>query len=129
MAAAAEAALASALRLNASAVMLSVADLYFCSPSRPRACRAGWTLDGALDELRARPLLSDRCLPYGPAAAAAAPGGGGAAACAPGARRCGDAPAAAAGGRFGYVALREHWEVQQHIRRHGAVVTRFDIYP
>ncbi|KAI8466988.1 MAG: hypothetical protein J3K34DRAFT_524140 [Monoraphidium minutum] len=129
--AAAEAALASAAAVNASDIMMSPADLYFCSPARPRPCRAGWTLDGALDELQARPLLADRCMPYAPAAAAAAAAAATPAALAAcgAARRCNEAPAGVADGRFVYAPLQEHWEVQQHIRRHGAVVTRFDVYP
>jgi hypothetical protein len=31
-------------------------------------------------------------------------------------------------GKFEYVPLKSVWEVQRHIRRHGAVLTRFDIY-
>jgi len=124
---AAEAAVASEARVDASRLMVSIADLYFCSASGLRSCKAGWTLEAALEQLRTRPLLAERCLPYR-AATAAGEGASQRGVCMAG-RACGDYVTQFQEGFLSYRPLREHWEVQQHIRRHGAVVTRFDIWP
>jgi hypothetical protein len=101
---------------------LSAADLFFCGPLE-RGCFDSWSIPDALASLTARALLLDRCLPFdGPAAAGGAPRRELCAA------RCGDTSPVAALGTWRAARLPGGAAAQQHILRHGAAVTRFEVH-
>ncbi|KAI8464966.1 MAG: hypothetical protein J3K34DRAFT_100057 [Monoraphidium minutum] len=123
VATAAEAAVATALGRDVRDVgRLSTQDLHFCGP-KLRACESGATLSDALEQLKARRLVLEDCLPYRP------PEIGGLATksqmCA---KACSDASPLAVKGAFDYVPIAQLWTPQKFIRERGAVVTRFNIY-
>ena len=126
VAAIAQAAVAAALRRNASEVSLSPADLYFCSPDERRTCSAGWGLRAGLVELqqRAAALRTAKCLPYGRAAAAAEVSG--TKACE---GPCADVAPLLKQGRFKLVPISNDADAQSHIRLSGGVATSFTLYP
>jgi hypothetical protein len=65
VASAAQAAIAAAARVNASAVEpLSPSDLLYCSPGAPTSCSAGWTLIDVLKQLTERRIAPEACQPY-----------------------------------------------------------------
>ncbi|KAI8477347.1 MAG: hypothetical protein J3K34DRAFT_515697 [Monoraphidium minutum] len=67
VAAAARAAIASALRVNATDVEpLSPTDLLYCSKGAPQTCNGGWTLVDVLKQLTERHIAPEACLPYEP---------------------------------------------------------------
>ncbi|KAI8475767.1 MAG: hypothetical protein J3K34DRAFT_456134 [Monoraphidium minutum] len=136
VAAAAQAAVAAALGLNASMVEpLSVQDLMYCGSGAPTSCRAGWTLLDVLKQLKERRVAPDACLPYkAPSPQAARPPSECAAAgCAPGARAGAKGRAVARQhevaslGTFTFQSLTAEPAIAAHIREHGAVVSRFDL--
>lgn len=116
---AAEAAVASALHVNATSVSLSQQDLQFC-PDAQRTCQDTWDVRAAVDRLINSSIVSYDCLPY-----TAATTDDPAKLCN---YRCKDQPKQLQGGRFRAVAVRSPMEGQRHIRRYGSFVTRFTIY-
>lgn len=116
---AAQAAVASALHVNASTVNLSQQDLQFC-PDATRSCQDTWDVQAAVDRLINGSIVSYDCLPY-TAAATDDP----AKLCN---YRCKDQPSLLQGGRFRAVPVRSPMEAQRQIRRYGSFVTRFNIY-
>jgi hypothetical protein len=123
VAAAARAAYAAEMGINASQVPgLSENDIQFCSPSGPaRSCLSSWNLYDALEELRQRQIATDECMPYNPAYRSSSQRQK---LCTP---LCKAKHPAFATGNFSFISLQTAWEVQQHIRHHGSVLTRFDI--
>lgn len=117
--AAAEAAVASALKVNASTVSLSQQDLQFC-PDSQRTCQETWDIRAAVDRLINGSIVSYDCLPY-----TAATTDDPAKLCN---YRCKDQPKQLQGGRFRAVSVRSPMEGQRQIRRYGSFVTRFNIY-
>jgi hypothetical protein len=123
--AAAATAMAAALGVPVDECSISVQGLYFCDPTSPvRSCMAGWTLPEALQQLeqRSSSIPTASCLPYkvdlhGLLTPREMCKG-----------NCSYANDYATSGRFESVQISNVWEAQQHIRRHGAVVTRFDVY-
>jgi hypothetical protein len=123
---AAETAMAAALGVPVDECSISVQGLYFCDPKSPvKSCMAGWTLPEALRQLeqRSSSIPTASCLPYkvdlqGLLTPRDEVCKG----------NCSYANDYASSGRFESVQISSAWEAQQHIRRHGAVVTRFDVY-
>jgi hypothetical protein len=122
MAGAAQSALAAVMRTPVSRWEVSVQDLYFCSPSARRACKTPWNLQAAAKEVSERQLLPWKCLPYQPdfkdelttqQVCRSS---------------CNDSQPFAASGSFAFARRDTPWGVQQHIRRYGAVATRFEVY-
>jgi hypothetical protein len=122
---AAETAMAAALGVPVEECSISVQGLYFCEPQKPvRSCGAGWTLPEALQQLeqRSSTIPTANCLPYKPDEQGQlmpqemCEGS------------CSFANDHASQGRFSSKQIGSVWEAQQHIRRYGAVVTRFDVY-
>eukprot|EP00775_Hariotina_reticulata_P012070 gene12070-12211_t len=68
--AAAQAAVATTLQLDASKVLMSAQDLFFCSTTIQLTCSSGWGLEtGAVAQLlRRQSLLAQDCLKYNPKA-------------------------------------------------------------
>ncbi|GBF98856.1 hypothetical protein Rsub_11460 [Raphidocelis subcapitata] len=97
---------------------LSVADLAFCSPPGQRGCSSGAPLASVLAALQKRgaSLRLEHCLPFRGDAAPACNA------------TCDRTGPATGPGRWSAKPLAAAWDVQRHIRAHGAVVTRFDIY-
>lgn len=117
---AAEAAVASALRINGSDVSLSQQDLQFC-PDVQRSCQEPWEVAAAVERLTNGSVVAYDCLPY-----TAGTTDDTAKLCN---YRCKDQPKAVQGGRFVKVSVRSPLEGQRQIQRNGAFVTRFDIHP
>ncbi|KIY94820.1 hypothetical protein MNEG_13143, partial [Monoraphidium neglectum] len=120
---AAEAAVASALGQDVDSVgRLSPQDLHYCGNDR-LSCDTGATLKDTLAQLEKRQLLLEDCLRYQP------PDMRGDATqqqlCA---RSCANTSPLASQGMFSFVRITQLWKAQQHIRKYGAVVTRFDHY-
>jgi hypothetical protein len=124
VAAAAETAMASALQVDVQQCSISVQALYSCPPGRPgRSCTSGWSLAAAVEELekQGQSIPTATCLPYRPdfrddvAATQLCSG------------KCRNANQHASRGRFTSVKISSMWEAQRHIRRFGAVVSRFDV--
>jgi hypothetical protein len=113
---AAEAAVAVALRQTP--VKLSVQDLAFCGPSSPKSCSATLSVADAARSLTTRPLVKEACLPYTPISDPSQ-------LCR---YTCRAQDPLAAKGTFRAVQLNGVAQVQMHIRRYGAVVTRCDIH-
>lgn len=122
--AAAETAMASALRVNAQDCSISVQSLYFCPSDRPApSCNAGWDLPSVLTQLqdRGQKIPTAACLPYKPdykgelSKSAICSG------------ICEDPNRYATQGQFSTIKITTIWEAQRHIRRYGSVVTRFDV--
>lgn len=124
--AAAEAAVSSVTGRDVREVgRLSVQQLYYCG-NEFRDCKAGWTIEGALQQLKEtqRTLLLEECLPYAPDMR--------------GEKTqddmclveqlCRKTSPLATQGTFDYRPISELWQAQRHIRQYGAVVSRFDIY-
>ncbi|KIZ07750.1 hypothetical protein MNEG_0195 [Monoraphidium neglectum] len=125
VAGAAEAAVSAALRKTAVGRNWSVQDLHFClatNSGESKSCRS--SASSLIDVLKpftaaTRALVLDKCLPYE----------------APDAPldqdlcdyKCKDTDPDAVG-KFEYVQLNSPWEVQEHLRNWGGVVTRLDIY-
>jgi hypothetical protein len=130
VAAAADLAVAFALRRNASEVDgISPHDLYHCN-TEGRLCRTGWSYRGALDALKSRTadgtLRTAACLPYNPDLLGlksqqllCKP---------PDPARCITRPTALQG-TFEYQFISDPVQVQRHIRNHGGVLTRVRLYP
>lgn len=116
---AAEAAVASALHVNASSVSLSQQDLQFC-PDAQRSCQEPWDVRAAVNRLVNGSIVAADCLPY-----TAATTDDPAKLCN---YRCRDQPKLVQGGRFRAVPVRSPLEGQRQIRRYGSFVTRFNIY-
>jgi hypothetical protein len=124
VAAAAETAIASALQVDVQQCSISVQELYFCPVSdTSRSCGAGWGLASALEELRLQVpgIHTTSCLPYKPDfrqeltsdQLCSGP--------------CNDSSPHTSDGKFITMQITSMWEAQLHIRRHGAVVSRFDV--
>jgi hypothetical protein len=130
VAAAADLAVAFALRPIVSEVAgISPHDLYHCNPEL-RLCRSGWSYRPALEMLQQRTKLGSLrtpgCLPYRPDPREQEDQQD---LCAPPDRsRCRDAPTALQG-RFQFFPLNDVVQVQRHIRNHGGVLTRLQVYP
>jgi hypothetical protein len=116
--------MASALQVNVQECSISVQALYFCPEGKPgRSCGAGWNLLGALEQLQQQEqsIPTAPCLPYRPdyrqelTAIQLCAG------------RCKEASQHAGAGQFSATQITSMWEAQLHIRRHGAVVSRFDV--
>ncbi|KAI8477344.1 MAG: hypothetical protein J3K34DRAFT_291 [Monoraphidium minutum] len=126
VAAAARAAIASALRVNATDVEpLSPTDLLYCSKGAPQTCSGGWTLIDVLKQLTERRIAPEACLPYEPLKL----DGSSKPECGPGCVTPNTPPQhiLASQGVFTYEGLPNSWAICQHIRRNGAVLSRFDI--
>jgi hypothetical protein len=124
VAAAAETAMAAALQVNVQQCSISAQALYFCPSGKPaRSCSAGWNLAGALEQLQqqGQSIPTTACLPYRPDYRQELTG---AQLCA---GRCREPSQHAGGGQFSASQITSMWEAQLHIRRHGAVVSRFDV--
>ena len=118
--AAATSAMAMALQQDAKA-SLSEQDLFFCKSTAAgieRTCSGGLSMkEGVTSFINAAAAISTReCLPYNPRAA-----GGVCSA------KCNERDPLLGQGRFSAVQLFEAWDIQEHIRAHGAVTTRIDI--
>jgi hypothetical protein len=134
--AAAQSAIASALQTNATS-RLSEQDFFFCKTRRygeERRCNSMLSVADSMErfaELQRENhlLLTERCLPYNiPTAATSSLGQHPAAPsslCSP---NCEETDWALRKGQFSYVQLSTAWDVQEHIRAHGAVVTRLNIW-
>eukprot|EP00877_Chromochloris_zofingiensis_P009169 jgi/Chrzof1/4505/Cz14g16010.t1 len=127
--AAAESAIASALKQDATNIRLSEQDLQFCqsvTPGIERTCKAPWSINEAVEALVRstqpgrgnKPVVAAKCLPY---AANALPDQ----VCN---KVCSDVDPSMGSGQFSARQLVYSWDVQQHIRQYGAVVTRIDIF-
>jgi hypothetical protein len=124
VAAAAETAMASALQVDVQQCSISVQSLYFCPQGKPsRSCSAGWSLAGALEQLQlqVQSIPTTKCLPYRPDFRQQLTTNQ---LCA---RNCEDTSQHSGGGQLSATQITSMWEAQQHIRRHGAVVSRFDV--
>uniref|UniRef100_A0A383VH09 Peptidase C1A papain C-terminal domain-containing protein n=1 Tax=Tetradesmus obliquus TaxID=3088 RepID=A0A383VH09_TETOB len=124
VAAAAETAMASVLQVDVRQCSISVQALYSCPPGRPtRSCSAGWNLQDALEQLqqRGQSLPTTACLPYTPDFRAQLTA---AQLCT---SSCSTPSQHASRGQFSSKQITSIWEAQQHIRRYGAVVSRFDV--
>ena len=119
--AAAQTAVAAAMHVNVSNIpAFSVQALYFCEPKAPvRRCHSGWTLDSALSEFkqRAASLPTAACAPYKPDDPEDAKAN-----CNP---VCSSVNPFAKQGVFNFQALSSFVEVQDWIRKHGAVISRY----
>jgi hypothetical protein len=124
VAAAAETAVASVLQVDVRECSISVQALYACPPGRPtRSCSAGWNLPDALAQLqqRGQTLPTTACLPYTPdfreqmTAGQLCTG------------KCSTPNQHASKGQFSSNLITSSWKAQEHIRRYGAVVSRFDV--
>jgi hypothetical protein len=130
VAAAADLAVAFALRRNASEVDgISPHDLYHCN-SGGKFCRTGWSYRDALDSLISRTadgtLRTAACLPYNPDLVGlktqqmlCKP---------PDPQKCVTRPTALQG-TFEYQSFSDPVQVQRHIRNHGGVLTRVRLFP
>ncbi|KAF6249804.1 hypothetical protein COO60DRAFT_928868 [Scenedesmus sp. NREL 46B-D3] len=125
VAAAAETAMAAALQVDVQQCSISVQALFFCAPNEPtRSCEAGWNLPAALQQLQQRGpnLPTAACLPYKPdffgfsTADTLCRGS------------CNSPSPHAGRGKFSSQQITSLWKAQWHIRQHGAVVARFDVY-
>ncbi|KAI8476891.1 MAG: hypothetical protein J3K34DRAFT_399733 [Monoraphidium minutum] len=123
--AAAEAAVASVTGDVSKVGPLSVQDAYYCS-GELLTCESGWALKDALLSLKSRSLLLERCLPY--ATPEVGFGETQEEMCGSRARTCLLQSPVAVRGTFQVKPISALWEAQEHIRAHGAVVTRFDLY-
>ncbi|KIY95380.1 hypothetical protein MNEG_12582 [Monoraphidium neglectum] len=120
----AEAAAASALGQDVANIgQLSPQDLYYCGDERT-SCDTGASLKATLGQLEKRPNLKlEKCMPYqqpdlqGDVTRNSL--------CT---TKCTDTSPLISKGRFDFVPIAQLWKAQQHIRRHGAVATRFDVY-
>jgi hypothetical protein len=124
VAAAAETAMASALQVDVDQCSISAHALYFCASNKPaRSCEAGWSLEDALEQLqqRGQSLPTAACMPYRPDFTGDTP----VAALCKGS--CNSPSAHASHGQFYTQRITTVWRAQQQIRRHGAVVSRFDV--
>lgn len=123
VAAAAETAIASALQVDVQLCSISVQALHFCPPGRPgRSCSSGWNLAGALEQLQqqAQNIPTASCLPYQPDVGQELTA----------AQLCTNKCSSTswrAGQGFSSLQITSYWEAQMHIRRFGAVVSRFDV--
>lgn len=124
--AAAETAMAAALGVPVDDCSISVQGLFFCPPVGPTgSCQAGWTLPEALEQLakHSSSIPTADCLPYRPNIKGDMSGR---ALCE---GYCNATNKHARQGNFRFEQITDVWRAQQHIRQHGAVVTRFDVYP
>lgn len=119
VAAAAEAAVASALQINGSSVSLSQQDLQFC-PNVERGCYDNGDLKTALNRLVKGGVVAYDCLPY-----TAAQSDDPAKLCN---YRCNSPPKPVGQGRFGFSPVRDPIAAQKQIRRYGSFVTRFNLH-
>eukprot|EP00878_Enallax_costatus_P035658 GHUV01039845.1.p1 GENE.GHUV01039845.1~~GHUV01039845.1.p1 ORF type:complete len:215 (-),score=29.93 GHUV01039845.1:51-695(-) len=121
--AAAEAAVACTLRIDAATVRLSEQDEYFCGPNTRRTCEVGWTLSDAVKELisRGSKLVKQSCLPYQPDPDLVMTR---AELCR---YKCKDADPYASQGSFDFIPIGSYSYAQRHIRQFGSVITRMDI--
>jgi hypothetical protein len=99
---------------------LSASDLAFCSPPGLRGCMSSAPLSSVLAALQKRgaSLRLDHCLPFRGDAAAAGRCNA----------TCGTTGPGTGPGAWSVKPLRDAWDVQRHIREHGAVVTRLDLH-
>jgi hypothetical protein len=124
VASAAETAMAAALQVPVHQCSISVQGLFFCpAPDLLiNSCNTGWTFRDALQQLQERSstIPTSECLPYivditGQKHSSEMCRG-----------RCNAANVHASKGSFTVRRITQVWLAQQHIRQHGAVVTRFD---
>ena len=123
--AAAESAAAAALKKDASASSISEQDFFFCkagSSSQERSCGSGISMKDGMQSFvdrhtKGEYVVTRRCLPYNPNSDNLCW------------QSCGDVDPVQKQGRFTFVQLSQAWDVQEHIRQFGAVVTRLDLYP
>jgi hypothetical protein len=124
VAAAAETAMASALQVDVNQCSISAHALFFCAQDGPaKSCDTGWSLENAVEQLkqRSRSLPTAACMPYRPDITGDRP----AAALCKG--NCNNPNMHASKGQFSTQRITSVWRAQQQIRRHGAVVSRFDV--
>jgi hypothetical protein len=90
-------------------------------PLQVRLCSSSWQVKDALQVLtKVNPsVLLEKCLPYNPVV------GSSKGLCT---GRCSERDIMLTDGKFQYQQLSEVWDIQRHIRDHGAVITRIDIY-
>jgi hypothetical protein len=118
--AAAQTAVAAAMHVNVSNIpAFSVQALHFCGPTMLRTCDSGWTLDRGLlgFKQRAASLPTAACAPYKPDDPEDAKPN-----CNP---VCSSVNPFAKQGVFNFQALNSFVEVQDWIRKHGAVISRY----
>lgn len=121
--AAAQSAVARALKTDVSGVQLSVQDLFFCSNDDPGSCEKPWTFPSALKQLKKRSLLQSNCMPYSPPQQ-------------PGLvfqrqlceATCHSINALASQGQFDIAPVNDAWEAVGHILTYGGVLSKFYIY-
>jgi hypothetical protein len=115
---------------GSSACSMSVQALFYgCARNDnrpPRTCSRGWQLQNAIEALHQHgaSLPKANCLPYKPDLTDDVPRS----------KLCASSPACDAApsprpGNFEGRPIALEWLAQRHIRMHGAVVTRFDVYP
>ncbi|KAI8467901.1 MAG: hypothetical protein J3K34DRAFT_523368 [Monoraphidium minutum] len=120
--AAAQSAMASALKEDAGSA-LSEQDFFFClsvEPGQERTCGTSWSIKAGMAAWvrlarEGRYPVLKRCLPYTPANPTCD-------------YRCKDTDPRLEQGSFTWLQLQNPWEVQDHIRKFGSVVTRFDVF-
>jgi hypothetical protein len=117
--------MAAALQVDVAQCSFSVQSLYFCGKTGwKRDCQTGWTFGDGLTELmeRGASIPTTACLPYKPYL--------------PGTYStqhhcqgtCNTPSQHAGKGKFTARLMVSIWEAMAHIRQHGSVVTRFDVY-
>jgi hypothetical protein len=124
--AAAQTAAAAALRQSLTDTTLSEQDFYFCRNSatdefQKRGCSSGWSIKegmvafAALQKAKQLPVV-EACRPYNPADTS------------PCSRTCETTLPQLLQGRYAYQRLGSIVEMQRHIREHGSIVCRMQLY-
>uniref|UniRef100_A0A383WDA4 Peptidase C1A papain C-terminal domain-containing protein n=1 Tax=Tetradesmus obliquus TaxID=3088 RepID=A0A383WDA4_TETOB len=120
--AAAQSAMACALKQDASS-SISEQDFFFCksvSQGEERTCSSSWSMRQGIEALVAMsvagkyPVIED-CMPWNPSNPTCS-------------YDCQDVQGMLKQGSFSYVRLDSAWEMQEHIRNWGSVVTRLDVH-
>ncbi|WIA37148.1 hypothetical protein OEZ86_014109 [Tetradesmus obliquus] len=120
--AAAQSAMACALKQDASS-SISEQDFFFCksvSQGEERTCSSSWSMRQGIEALVAisvagkHPVIED-CMPWNPSNPTCS-------------YDCQDVEGMLKQGSFSYVRLDSAWEMQEHIRNWGSVVTRLDVH-